>query len=512
MRVNRRKNNIIIGGLCAILLIMTVGYAAFYSQLKISGTSTVTSNWNIEITNIRSSNFGTNAYDVKAPTYTSSSATFNAGFKVPNDYMLYEIEISNLGTIDGQISIADLNCGNNNAFSCFVNQTSDKYYDDNWKKIGDYTMDEFYYSEGSSDLTNLNFSIKQGEKKYLYVSIKFEDVSSMPDNLTSNIKLTLNYIQYNHAIDLEPVMMERDTSKAFWQSAYKDKISTVDILTNKDVPNDAVESWDVSKNGNGAVMAWIIDDSENSGMYKLYIGGDGGVYAPNDSTLLFSGYNSSFGKTTTMNLGNLNTSKVTDMHAMFAFCSSLTSLNIGNFDTSNVTSMDSMFEWCSSLTSLDVSNFDTSKVKYLSFMFDDCSSLTSLDLSNFNTSNVLNTAFMFYNYGGAEIKGIENFDTSNVYYMHYMFDKCSNLTSLDLSKWDTSKVKSMENMFSNSKKLEVIKLCNFDTSKVTEMNKMFNGSTNLKYVYVGSKWTTANATTTDMFAYSGVSEVTTGQC
>ena len=403
--------------------------------------------------------------------------------------------------------------------------------------IIDYSKHEFNYSKGSSDLTNLNLSIKQGEKKYLYVSIQFKDVSSMPDTLTSNIKLTLNYIQYNHAIDLEPVMMERDTSKAFWQSAYKDKISTVDILTNKDVPSDAVESWDVSKNGNGAVMAWIIDDSENSGMYKLYIGGDGGVYAPSNSLSLFSGY-ISFCKTTTMNLGNLNTSKVTSMRSMFFNCSSLTDLNMSNFDTSNVTDMNNMFSYCNSLTCLNISNFDTSRVinmdqmffkcynltslnvstldtsnvTTMSNMFDDCSSLTSLDLSNFNTSNVLNTAFMFYNYGGAEIKGIENFDTSNVYYMHYMFDKCSNLTSLDLSKWDTSKVKSMENMFSNSKKLEVIKLCNFDTSKVTEMNKMFNGSTNLKYVYVGSKWTTANATTTDMFAYSGVSEVTTGQC
>ena len=485
MRVNRRKNNIIIGGLCAILLIMIVGYAAFYSQLKISGTSKITSSWDVEITNIRSSNFGTNAYDVKAPTYTSSSATFNAGFKVPNDYMLYEIEISNLGTIDGQISIADLNYGNNNAFHCFVNQTSDKYYDDNWKKIGDYTMNEFNYSEGSSDLTNLNFSIKQGEKKYLYVSIKFEDVSSMPDNLTSNIKLTLNYIQYNHAIDLEPVMMERDTSKAFWQSAYKDKISTVDILTNKDVPSDAVESWDVSKNGNGVVMAWIIDDSENSGMYKLYIGGDGGVYAPSNSLSLFSGY-ISFCKTTTMNLGNLNTSKVTSMRSMFFNCSSLTDLNMSNFDTSNVTDMNNMFSYCNSLTCLNISNFDTSKVRFMNSMFGQCYNLISLDVSSFNTSNVLNTAYMFNNYGGAEIKGIENFDTSNVYYMKRMFQKCGNLTSLDL--------------------------CSFDTSKVTNMYAMFASTTNLKHIYVGSKWTTATATTTNMFNRSEVSKVAKGQC
>ena len=33
---------------------MVVGYAAFQTQLKVSGTSKVTSNWDIEITNVTS--------------------------------------------------------------------------------------------------------------------------------------------------------------------------------------------------------------------------------------------------------------------------------------------------------------------------------------------------------------------------------------------------------------------------------------------------------------------------
>ena len=119
-------------------------------------------------------------------------------------------------------------------------------------------------------------------------------------------------------------------------------------------------------------------------------------------------------------------------------------------------------------------------------MFEQCYNLTSLDVSSFNTSNVLNTAYMFYSYGGAEIKGIENFDTSNVYYMKRMFQKCGNLTSLDL--------------------------CSFDTSKVTNMYAMFASTTNLKHIYVGSKWTTATATTTNMFNRSEVSKVAKGQC
>ena len=37
----RRKNNYIILGLCAVLVLMGIGYAAFSSQLNITGTSNI---------------------------------------------------------------------------------------------------------------------------------------------------------------------------------------------------------------------------------------------------------------------------------------------------------------------------------------------------------------------------------------------------------------------------------------------------------------------------------------
>ena len=53
-KLNSTQRNYIRAGLCMILVIMGVGYAAFSSQLKISGTSNITSNWNVKITNIES--------------------------------------------------------------------------------------------------------------------------------------------------------------------------------------------------------------------------------------------------------------------------------------------------------------------------------------------------------------------------------------------------------------------------------------------------------------------------
>ena len=51
-KINRTQRNYIIVGLCAILVIMAVGYAAFQSQLKISGTSNISSNWSVKIIDI----------------------------------------------------------------------------------------------------------------------------------------------------------------------------------------------------------------------------------------------------------------------------------------------------------------------------------------------------------------------------------------------------------------------------------------------------------------------------
>ena len=53
------------------------------------------------------------------------------------------------------------------------------------------------------------------------------------------------------------------------------------------MPDNAVESWDVSANGDGSVMAWVIADESDSTKHHLYIGGKGGVVANKNSSYLF---------------------------------------------------------------------------------------------------------------------------------------------------------------------------------------------------------------------------------
>ena len=191
---------------------------------------------------------------------------------------------------------------------------------------------------------------------------------------------------------------------------YKSKITS--IITKKDniVPATATESWDISEAGDGSVMAYVEDDGTGNGTYKVTIGGKGGIIA-NESMIH---YFADFNKMTSIDLSALDTSNVTNMSAMFSYCSSLTSLDVSKFDTSQVTDMSSMFGGCSSLTSLDVSKFNTSEVTNMNSMFSFCDSLTSLDVSSFDTSQVTDMNSMFCNCPSWDVVDKTKFAGANV--------------------------------------------------------------------------------------------------
>ena len=166
----------------------------------------------------------------------------------------------------------------------------------------------------------------------------------------------------------------------------------------------------------------------------------------------------------------LNTSAVTNMSWMFAFCSSffLTTLDLSHFNTSNVTDMSSMFSQCSHLETLDLSHFNTPKLTNMSDMFSGCEALTALDLSNINTAKVTD--------------------------MYSMFSGCLALTTLDLSSFNTSKVTNMGSLFNNDRNLQTIYVGNgWSTAAVTLGTKMFSNCSNL----VGGQGTVYNANIVD---------------
>ena len=141
-----------------------------------------------------------------------------------------------------------------------------------------------------------------------------------------------------------------------------------------------------------------------------------------------------------------NTSNVTNMGSMFAYCSNLTSLDVSNFDTSNVTNMAQMFDSCDKLTSLDLSGWNTSKVTDMNSMFFGCEALTSLDVSSFDTSKVTN--------------------------MYYMFNGCTSLTSLDLSGWVINDATSVMDMFYDCTSLKKIRMVGCSEGTIGKINSV----------------------------------------
>lgn len=171
---------------------------------------------------------------------------------------------------------------------------------------------------------------------------------------------------------------------------------------------------------------------------------DPGTVFPEDSNHLFNAVTAE-----SIDLTNADTSGVTNMAAMFAYCINLKYLNLNGFDTGSATTMHEMFWVCSHLTSLDLSGFNTENVTDMMRMFAECRALTEINVSSF--------------------------DTSKVQYMDNAFTYCDNLTTLDLSSFDTNQVTSASDMFFDCKKLKTIYVSEkWDVTNIIEGgNRMF---------------------------------------
>ncbi len=161
----KRKNNIIIASLCAVIIIMGVGYAAFASRLNITGTSNITSNFAVKIIDIKST-FSGGASNATEPTYNNTTASFSTNLVSPGDYAEYTITVENQGSVDATLSDIQVNTGNNDAI---VFETSGLNEGDN---------------------------LLQGESAELLIKVSYNSgITSQPTNTTNSMTVTLTYEQ-----------------------------------------------------------------------------------------------------------------------------------------------------------------------------------------------------------------------------------------------------------------------------------------------------------------------------
>ena len=189
-RMTSRQRNIIIGGLCAIVLLMVVGYAAFSSVLNIKGTSNITSSWNVEITNIEVFKKSSGASDNPgSPTYDNTNgltATFNTNLTSPGDYAIYKIEVTNKGSLNAVLSSITEPTSNNSDIVFYLNK------DQNNQDITDTSR-----MITTNDILNKAGDSNELNKGYVYVTVLYRDYEGQtnPSNKVASATVTLNFEQ-----------------------------------------------------------------------------------------------------------------------------------------------------------------------------------------------------------------------------------------------------------------------------------------------------------------------------
>jgi len=114
MRQNRNKRKYVIIGLCLVVFLMGVGYAAFSTALNINGTAEISSSWDVEITNVETIEQIGDATNKEEPTFTYDTANLRASFIYPGDSIKYRITVSNLGSLNAVIDSAKLELDDQN--------------------------------------------------------------------------------------------------------------------------------------------------------------------------------------------------------------------------------------------------------------------------------------------------------------------------------------------------------------------------------------------------------------
>ena len=161
-----KKRNIIIGSLCAVVLLMAVGYAAFQTVLNIEGTSNITSSWNVKITKVESKNIVGTASNNGDPSFEELSATFKTSLQAPGDSIEYDITVTNAGSLDAKLDEITLSDTNNPAIKFTA-----------------------------SGMTKGDV-ITAGSTKILTVKVEYlSSVSEQPTNTTSTLTVDLDYSQ-----------------------------------------------------------------------------------------------------------------------------------------------------------------------------------------------------------------------------------------------------------------------------------------------------------------------------
>ena len=250
MHRNKKKRNIIIFSLVGILLCMVVGYAAFQTRLEIKGTSKVTSNWNILITNVTDGTPTGSAENAVKPSWKNTSASMEANLYDKGDAMEYDVTIENQGTIDAKLNDILTNLQNSNSDAVII--TFSGYTKGEVLKAGESKLihvkigynPEYEGGETSSEV-EIDFEYTQDNKSedvpdtylltYDYKTNGGDRVDSEGEYLTSGSNVDLSNVAYKTGWRFVGWNTDKDAEVGMTSYQMKEEATTLYAIYSKDL-------------------------------------------------------------------------------------------------------------------------------------------------------------------------------------------------------------------------------------------------------------------------------------
>ena len=101
--MHRRNNRFFLVGLIALLCVMSIGFAAYRTELTINGTANISGSWDVKIINITSGTPTGSATNAVAPSWEDLTANMEADLYDKGDAMEYDVTIKNAGNINAKL-------------------------------------------------------------------------------------------------------------------------------------------------------------------------------------------------------------------------------------------------------------------------------------------------------------------------------------------------------------------------------------------------------------------------
>ncbi len=268
---NRKQKYIIIGALCLVVTLLSIGYAVLSANLRIDGTAKVSGEkWSVEFVEKQAKTIPKGKATCDIGTIQNTSVTnLSAKVKVPGDSCTFTIPVENTGTLDA--SLVDV-----------TNRGLSLSYDGN---PGDIDIISSYITYdvryGSTQINNeTNFEeidiLEPGERETITLKVEFKEEATQISNAVvtiTGLDRTFNFENKLGSSSTSPtpetVPVYHDTSGANQPVLSDNMIPVVYDETRKEwVKQDLDKSYDYSQQVWANAVTVVEDGTQTRSYYK----------------------------------------------------------------------------------------------------------------------------------------------------------------------------------------------------------------------------------------------------